>query len=232
MIKFFSILVIVLLVGACGQLPRDYLHRDAGSSDRVKATTSVKSRDCKGTSYTVVLNDTLGEIAIRCSVPLSQLIEVNNLKAPYIIYPKQELIIPRQLVAVPQVINAMQTKKWQWPIDHKTEYAYVLDSQGIQALEIYSEIGALVRAAADGEVAFAEYSSGPLGNMVMIRHADNHLSIYAHNQRLQVKQGDQVKAGDVIANLGQSGRTDRPKLYFELRYQGRKIAVEPLLGKP
>lgn len=108
----------------------------------------------------------------------------------------------------------------------------MLDSAGIQGLEVYAEVGTLVRAVADGDVAFAEASTGPLGTMVMIRHANNYLSIYSHNQRLQVQQGDRVKAGDVIAHLGQTGRTDRPKLYFEIRHQGRKIAVEPLLGRP
>jgi murein DD-endopeptidase MepM/ murein hydrolase activator NlpD len=234
MFKTLGLGVVLLLVVACGQPPRDYLQRGATSDNaRTKAPAAqVGVRNCSGTSYTVALNDTLGEIALSCGVSVNQLIGVNNLIPPYIIYPKQELVIPRAAMATPEIKKAANSVSWHWPLDHKTNYAYVLDSQGVQALEIYSDIGALVRAAADGEVAFAENSTGPLGNMIMIRHADDYLTIYAHNQRLQVKQGDQVKAGDVIANLGQSGRTDRPKLYFELRYQGRKIAVEPLLGKP
>ncbi|WP_052501353.1 M23 family metallopeptidase [Thiomicrospira microaerophila] len=234
MFKVLGLSIVLLLLVACGQPPRDYLQRGTTSDNaRTQAPAAqVGARDCSGTNYTVVLHDTLGEIALRCGVSVNQLIGVNNLTPPYIIYPKQELIIPRAAMATPKIKKSANSVTWHWPLDHKTHYAYVLDSQGVQALEVYGEVGALVRAAADGEVAFAENASGPLGNMVMIRHADNYLSIYAHNQRLHVKQGDQVKAGDVIANLGQSGRTDRPKLYFELRYQGRKMAVEPLLGKP
>lgn len=223
--------LILLLLSACGQPPRGYLQPDVVKDSRAGKVKQASS-SCTGTSYRVILDDNLGEIALRCGVPLNQLIGVNQLTAPYIIYPGQELIIPRNPLASPEAQKAAHVIQWRWPIDHKTDYAYVLDSAGIQGLEVYAEIGTLVRAVAEGEVVFAENSTGPLGNMVMIRHTDNYLSIYSHNQRLQVKQGDQVKSGEVIANLGQSGRTDRPKLYFEIRHQGRKIAVEPMLGRP
>ena len=223
--------LIVLLLSACGQPPRDYLQPEADSKASAASVTKQKAA-CTGTAYRVVLNDNLGEIALRCKVSVNQLIGVNQLTSPYIIYPGQELIIPRDPLISPETKQASDTIAWRWPIDHQTDYAYVLDSAGIQGLEVYAEVGTLVRAVAKGEVVFAENSKGPLGNMVMIRHTDEHLSIYAHLQRLQVKQSDQVKAGDVIANLGQSGRTVKPKLYFELRHKERKIPVEPILGQP
>lgn len=230
MVKLFGLGLVLILLSACGQPPRDYLQPDSSKSR--SAHSSAADRRCDASVYTVVRNDTLSEIALRCGLSMNQIIVANNLRSPYIIYPNQELIIPRNHAGLSSANQAAHRVNWIWPVEDYTAYDYVLDSQGVQALEVFSEVGSLVRAAADGEVAFAEMSTGPLGNMIMLRHADNYLTIYAHNQRLQVKQGDRVKAGEIIANLGQSGHTDRPKLYFELRHQGRKIAIEPFLGRP
>ncbi|UGA40616.1 peptidoglycan DD-metalloendopeptidase family protein [Chromobacterium haemolyticum] len=63
------------------------------------------------------------------------------------------------------------------------------------------------------------------GNLLIIQHDNAHLTVYAHNQSLLVKEGQAVKAGDAIATMGSSGTT-RVKLHFELRV--RSSAVDPM----
>lgn len=65
--------------------------------------------------------------------------------------------------------------------------------------------------------------------MIIIKHDETYLSAYAHNSRLLVKEGDQVKVGQVIAEMGSSG-TDRVKLHFEIRRKGQP--VDPLAYLP
>lgn len=119
---------------------------------------------------------------------------------------------------------------WVWPMNKQTDYRFVRDAKGISALEIYGFVGQSVYAMADGKVVFAGDGITDFGNMIMLRHPDGKLSIYAHNNKLLVAKGDQVKAGQSIAEMGATGITKRPKLYVETRYQGQKISIKNILG--
>ncbi|WP_425086087.1 M23 family metallopeptidase [Thiomicrorhabdus marina] len=132
----------------------------------------------------------------------------------------------------PQSIDGSKKKgfDWLWPMNKQTDYRFVRDDKGISALEIYGFVGQSVFAMAEGRVAFAGDGISDLGNMVMIRHPDGKLSVYAHNDKLFVKRGDQVKAGQKIAAMGSTGITQRPKLYVETRYQGQKISIKKILN--
>lgn len=86
-----------------------------------------------------------------------------------------------------------------------------------------------MKAAADGAVVYAGRGLIGYGEMIIIKHDDTYLSAYAHNNRLLVNEGDQVKAGQVIAEMGSTG-TDRVKLHFEIRRRGQP--VDPLTYLP
>ena len=73
-----------------------------------------------------------------------------------------------------------------------------------------------------GRVVFADYSRGQ-GLLVIIDHGEGYLSLYAHNQHLNKKAGDAVKAGETIASVGNTGGQNESGLYFEIRYQGKAI---------
>ena len=85
--------------------------------------------------------------------------------------------------------------------------------------------GSDVHAAGAGEVIFADWMRG-FGNLIIVDHGGQYLSIYGNNQSLLKRPGDRVKAGDVIATVGNSGGNEHSGLYFELRHQGR--AIDPL----
>jgi len=85
--------------------------------------------------------------------------------------------------------------------------------------------GTDVHAVAGGRVVFADWLRG-FGNLLIIDHGSQYLTIYANNQSLLKRAGDVVKGGDVIANIGNSGGNEQSGLYFEMRHDGR--AFDPL----
>lgn len=87
---------------------------------------------------------------------------------------------------------------------------------------IGANAGQQVQAVHYGRVVFADYFRGQ-GLLVIIDHGEGYLSLYAHNQNLLKKAGDAVKAGEAIANVGDTGGQNETGLYFEIRYQGKAI---------
>ncbi len=102
---------------------------------------------------------------------------------------------------------------WRWGRMHK-------------GIDIAAPIGTPIVAAADGEVVFAGWNSGGYGNLVDIRHADGSLTRYAHNSRVLVKRGQKVRQGQLISEMGSTGRSTGPHLHFEIRMPG-KGAINP-----
>ncbi|MBN6712322.1 peptidoglycan DD-metalloendopeptidase family protein, partial [Haemophilus haemoglobinophilus] len=79
-----------------------------------------------------------------------------------------------------------------------------------------------VNAAAAGRVVYAGDALRGYGNLIIIKHNDNYLSAYAHNESILVKDQQEVKAGQQIAKMGSSG-TNGVKLHFEIRYKGQSV---------
>jgi septal ring factor EnvC (AmiA/AmiB activator) len=99
------------------------------------------------------------------------------------------------------------------------------DGPNWKGLFIRAPEGAEVRAVAGGRVVFAEWLRG-FGNLIIVDHGSQYMSIYGNNQSLLKRAGDAVRAGDVIASAGNSGGNEQSGLYFEMRHQGR--AFDPL----
>jgi murein DD-endopeptidase MepM/ murein hydrolase activator NlpD len=98
-----------------------------------------------------------------------------------------------------------------------------------QALDIGGEPGWNVRAAAPGLIAYADDGVTGYGNLVMIVHAGGWVTTYAHNQKNRVVPGQKVSAGDVVAELGSTGRSKGPHVHFELLFDGENCDPAPLL---
>jgi len=97
-------------------------------------------------------------------------------------------------------------------------------------LEIEAPAGTPVYAVEAGTVIMASSRFKGYGNMVIVKHNNGFVSIYAFNQRLWVKKDQRVKRGQKIAEVGQSGRAEKPMLHFELRIGSQ--AVDPLKYLP
>lgn len=96
------------------------------------------------------------------------------------------------------------------------------DGPSWKGLFIKAAEGAEVKAVAAGEVIFADWMRG-FGNLLIVDHGGQYISIYGNNQALLRRPGDRLKAGDTIASVGNSGGNEQSGLYFELRFQGRAL---------
>ena len=94
------------------------------------------------------------------------------------------------------------------------------DGPSWKGVFIRASEGSDVHAVAAGRVVFAEWLRG-FGNLIIVDHGGQYMSIYGNNQSLLKRAGDLVKAGDTIASAGNSGGNEESGLYFELRHQGR-----------
>jgi lipoprotein NlpD len=120
---------------------------------------------------------------------------------------------------------------WQWPAPGRLLSRFNARSVGPKGISIAGETGDAVRVARDGRVVYTGSSLVGYGQLVIVKHDDVYLSAYAHNSRLMVKEGDAVRAGQQIAEMGSTG-TDRAKLHFEVRRNGDPVdplSVLPLL---
>lgn len=119
--------------------------------------------------------------------------------------------------------------QWHWPTKGRLIGRFSASQTGAKGIDIKGKFGQLVTAAGDGKVVYAGSGLRGYGELIIIKHSDDFLSAYAHNSRLRVKEGQWVKAGQLIANMGSTG-TDSVKLRFEIRLKGRPI--DPLRYLP
>ena len=122
----------------------------------------------------------------------------------------------------PEVRPVPQLTGWQWPVNGPILKRYSSKTRSSRSLQLGGKAGTPVKAAASGRVVYAGDGLVGFGNLVIISHKGKFLSAYGHNQSLSVKVGDVVQRGQVIAAMGSTG-TDRVKLHFEIRRQGRPI---------
>lgn len=118
---------------------------------------------------------------------------------------------------------------WRWPADGTMLSRFVAGDPTKQGIDIGGAGGAPVRAAGDGTVVYSGSGLVGYGELVIVKHSDAWLSAYGHNRRRLVNEGQLVKAGEQIAEMGRSG-APRDMLHFEIRYNGKP--VDPLLYLP
>ena len=134
-----------------------------------------------------------------------------------------------QATAIPSGAPAISAKGWAWPANGQLIGLFSSNSSLNKGIDIAGELGQPVLAASTGSVVYAGSGLRGYGELVIIKHSDTYVSAYGHNRRLLVREGQQVKAGQKIAEMGSSG-TDRVKLHFEIRRQGQP--VDPLQYLP
>ena len=118
---------------------------------------------------------------------------------------------------------------WVWPASGALIGRYSSNGSLNKGIDIAGNLGQPVLAASSGSVVYAGSGLRGYGELVIIKHSDTYVSAYGHNRRLLVREGQQVKVGQAIAEMGSTG-TDRVKLHFEIRRQGKP--VDPLQYLP
>ena len=139
--------------------------------------------------------------------------------------PPSKPLAPASAVAV--VPGSDDDLGWIWP--GKGALIGEFDEVKNKGVDIAGNTGDAVLAAADGKVVYAGAGLRGYGNLIILKHNNTYLTAYAHNQNLLVKEDQAVKKGQKIAEMGSSD-SDRVKLHFEVRRQGKP--VDPLKYLP
>lgn len=201
-------------------------------------------------AYTVRKGETLYAIAHRYGLNYGRVAAWNGIHHPYTIYPGQRIRLraPASGVSHRNRPSAGSTKtrvsprpagetrpvdgrglKWLWPTQGLVIGTYSTGGKGRKGIDIAGRPGQPVRAAAPGRVVYSGSGLKGYGRLIIIKHDRGYLTAYAHNRRLLAQEGERVRAGEEIAELGDSG-TERPKLHFEIRRNGKP--VDPLRYLP
>jgi len=209
----------------------------------------------KISTHIVARGETLYSIAWRFNLDVERLAAANDLSGQFTIHPGQKLtldtsraIVRKQTNTPPPNSVTNRSKKtpapapvpeavtiesrqlrWVWPANGTILAKFSGAGELSKGIDIGAKKGESVLAAESGTVVYAGDGLRGYGNLLIIKHDQNYLSAYAHNHRLLVAEGDSVKARQKIAEIGSSG-TDRDKLHFEIRYNGKP--VDPLRYLP
>ena len=240
------------MLGACSQataVRRTLTAAVTGSSPSASAPSAAPAG---AATVTVAAGDSMSVIAARQGLRLGDLISVNPDVDPDRLYPGQTLNLPPRdepMKAAPamsdaetaQVEKASQTKApslsgngFLMPVPGRIVSIFGPKEDGSRndGVNIAAAAGTPVRAAENGIVVYAGDRIPGYGRMVLIKHAQDFTTAYAHAQTLDVKVGEVVHRGQRIASVGRTGAVSKPQLHFELRQGRTPIDPAGLLENP
>lgn len=187
-----------------------------------------------GTNYTVKRGDTVYGVSRSNGILMNELVRLNSLKQPFALSVGQSLKLPaRRAGATTSVAIApppqISGKGFMWPVNGRVISNYGPKQAGFHndGVNIRAPLGSSVYASESGVVVHADNKLKGYGNLILIRHQNGWVTAYAHNDKLLVRKGQQVTRGQVVAQVGRSGRVTSPQLHFEMRKGSR--AVNPTL---
>ena len=209
-----------------------------------------------GPVYTVKRGDTLYRISRATGTSVKDLARLNNISPPYTIEVGQKLRTNGNSATAKKSSSKSKGKTaavtppytvpksswppvgqrcWIWPASGKVVVPYSLSEGGNKGIDIAAARGTPVYASGAGKVVYVGNQLRGYGNLIMIKHGEDYITAYAHNDTMQINNGQNVKAGQKIATMGSTG-TDSVKLHFQIRYKATAIDPQRYLppqgGKP
>ena len=152
-------------------------------------------------------------------------IQINQPKVIREVYSKKSIKKSKKLSA----LKAKNQKNWQWPTDGELTSSFnnTSDKKGIEILGLE---GQEIRSVAKGKVIYVGEDLAGYGKLTIIKHDNNVLSVYGHQQSFLITEGQTVQAGQSIGTMGNTG-ADEVKLLFEIRKDGESIDPVKFLKK-
>ncbi|WP_426369843.1 peptidoglycan DD-metalloendopeptidase family protein [Pseudocolwellia sp. HL-MZ7] len=120
--------------------------------------------------------------------------------------------------------------KWKWPTEGKVITYFSSSQQISKGINIAGRRGQPVLSTADGIVVYAGDALSGYGKLIIVKHNEDYLSAYAHNDHILVKEQQTVKNGEKIAKMG-STDADKVMLHFEVRFRGKSVNPMKYLSK-
>ncbi len=180
-------------------------------------------------TYNVRGGDTVYGIAQRYGVSVSDLMAANGIRSAHDLRVGETLVIPGQYSYAYLGPSAGQSgaRRFSWPVDHGVLSSGfgMRDGAMHQGVDIAAPVGTPVHAAASGVVIFSGRLRG-YGNVVIVRHDGHYVTVYGHDAVNLVREGEQVRRGQTIGEIGRTGRTTGANLHFEVRRDN--VARNPL----
>jgi murein DD-endopeptidase MepM/ murein hydrolase activator NlpD len=222
-----------------------YLSGTPVAAQSTVPAASPAATTAKENEYVVQRGDSLYSIGRRFGVTVQALAGANNIADPTMIHPGLRLIIPERVAratvtpapaateppptATPAAATATPSpavidpgeSTFIWPVEsrHITQRFRA----GHRAIDIITPTGSPVVAAGGGTIEFAGWNVYGYGNLVVIDHANGWRTLYAHNDSLLVKAGQEVARGELISLSGNTGRSNWPHVHLELYQNGRLV---------
>lgn len=229
----------------CGHGVRE-IARENGLAQPYALNPGQRLRMPGPSTYTVRRGDNLYRIGLAHGMTTEEIAALNGLRPPYEIHPGQELRVRGQARRVAQAPRrpdaasggsdarpadptpqtpapnpspaAAAPVNFAWPLDGAV-IAPFGSGQGrrLDGIRIAARVGEPVRAAAAGEVVYVGNELQGYGELVLIRHPERWVTAYGLNTQIRVSVGEQVSAGQHIADAGGAGGGEQPALHFEIR---------------
>lgn len=213
----------------------------------VPVTSAGESGKSAGNSHLVQAGESLYSIAWRYGMDYRELANANQIGPPYTIYVNQKLTLanglkkkgakpavtssagrgkgtvakqPKSVSAKPRNFRQVRNIEWSWPSQGRVIRKFSLGKGLNKGIDIEGRLGQPVSSAADGIVVYAGGGLRGFGKLIIVKHTENYLSAYGHNRVLLVKEGEKVKGGQQVAEIGSNG-SDEQMLHFEIRRDGK-----------
>ena len=216
----------------------------------------VKPSGANASVIKVARGDTLYSLSKTLGMGASQLAAMNDLSPPYDIFIGQTLRTTANGKPPPSAVSTAKQSgvaaktppstgttasargssgaplgpvaRWLWPGEGKVIRSYSTNLH--KGVDIAGRRGTPVKAAARGVVVYSGTGVKGYGALIIIKHNDDYLSAYGHNDAILVSEGATISAGQAIARMGSTG-TDSVKLHFEIRRRGKPIDPLKILAR-
>ncbi len=199
-----------------------------------------KPRQFDSWTYLVKPTDTLYSVAWRYDIDFKSLAAWNQIKAPYLIFPGQyirlkkpngfiknktnsrgsSVVLPKQKKPLKKINN--QPLKWMLPVKGRLLNKFSFNDINKRGINIASDTKKPVVAVLSGKVVYSGNGLEGYKNLIIIKHNETYLSAYAQNKNLLVKEGDVVKKGKKIADMGIDNEHGF-LLHFQIRKNGKPV---------
>ncbi|HXX36352.1 MAG TPA: M23 family metallopeptidase [Thermodesulfobacteriota bacterium] len=224
-----SFLSIILLVGGCAR-------------HRVPPERPSPSTGVKGVYHVVERHQTLYRICKTYGVDLKEIASLNRITDPSKIETGQRIFIPgaKKVLKVEIYIDDVAAEQAEtgkvaykkldfiWPVEGKISNPFEeAENKRHQGIDISSPIGTPIKASNAGKVIYSNNGIKGYGNLIILRHSEEYVTVYAHNQVNLVEEGAWAEKGQIIGKVGQTGKATGPHLHFEIRKNNK--ALDPLL---
>jgi murein DD-endopeptidase MepM/ murein hydrolase activator NlpD len=228
-ILWLSFLSVILLTGGCAR-------------NRVSLEKPSPPHGMKGVYHVVERHQTFYRICKTYRVDLKEVASLNGIADPSKIETGQRIYIPgaKKGLKVEIYIDDVAAEQGEkskiaykkldfiWPVEGKISNVFEeAESRRHQGIDISSPIGTPIKASNAGKVIYSNNGIKGYGNLIILRHSEELVTVYAHNQVNLVEEGIWVEKEQIIGKVGKTGRATGPHLHFEIRRNNK--AMDPLL---